>query len=622
MKRRLFYMLLFISSIGILTAQTQRMVLYEGFSNASCAPCASQNPTTNALINANPTKVVALKYQVNWPGVDPMNAQTQTWVGPRVSYYGVTGVPATKVDGTGSSITQAVIDNRYAVPSPFSMSITHSFNPVVDSVYVQVVVTAAQNYTGSSLVLHLAMIEKQISFATAPGSNGETNFYHVMRRMLPSASGTSLPSTWINTESQTFNFAAAIPNFIYDLNQLAFVAFIQSNTDKSILQAAKNNPTTFPLYPRIVTHNIPVNPTCSQNLSLQFTMKNMGSTTIDSFQVQYGVVGETPQYYNWTGSLTSGQQTVITLPQFTFTSNQPLAYIEIKNPNGSPAFPGLHARVERTLNYISNYSPVPVSQGFAATTFPPANWVILSDDDLTWVRHTAGGFGANPGGSAMMSFYDSPSNKIDYLYMEPINMSAGSNMSLSFSVAHARYDATYGANDRLQVEVSTNCGQSWVQAYNKAGATLATAPNTTAQFVPTAAQWRSETVDLNPYAGQSQVLVRFKATSGYGNNLYIDDISIIPSAVGIMVDGDKAAVNVYPNPVKDAAYVTLNLKHQTTVQVRVYNVNGQCILNQELNGQTASEPTHVLDTRGWAPGLYQVVVQTGEETHMQKLIKQ
>jgi hypothetical protein len=84
-------------------------------------PCASQNPTTNALINANPTKVVALKYQVNWPGVDPMNAQTQTWVGPRVSYYGVTGVPATKVDGTGSSITQAVIDNRYAVPSPFSM---------------------------------------------------------------------------------------------------------------------------------------------------------------------------------------------------------------------------------------------------------------------------------------------------------------------------------------------------------------------------------------------------------------------------------------------------------------------------------------------------------------------
>jgi hypothetical protein len=61
----------------------------------------------------------------------------------------------------------------------------------------------------------------------------------------------------------------------------------------------------------------------------------------------------------------------------------------------------------------------------------------------------------------MMSFYDSPSNKIDYLYMEPINMSAGSNMSLSFSVAHARYDATYGANDRLQVEVSTNCGQSW-----------------------------------------------------------------------------------------------------------------------------------------------------------------
>jgi hypothetical protein len=45
-----------------------------------------------------------------------------------------------------------------------------------------------------------------------------------------------------------------------------------------------------------------------------------------------------------------------------------------------------------------------------------------------------------------------------------------------------------------------------------------------------------------------------------------------------MEDDVRAVLNVYPNPVKDAAYVTLNLKHQTTVQVRVYNVNGQCIL--------------------------------------------
>jgi hypothetical protein len=44
--------------------------------------------------------------------------------------------------------------------------------------------------------------------------------------------------------------------------------------------------------------------------------------------------------------------------------------------------------------------------------------------------------------------------------------------------------------------------------------------------VPTEAQWRSETVDLNPYAGQSQVLVRFKATSGYGNNLYLMTLAL------------------------------------------------------------------------------------------------
>src|ERR1035437_9390866 len=86
-------------------AQTQRMVLAEEFTQASCPPCAAQNPAFNTLLQANSTKVVAIKYQTNWPGVDPMNAQTQTDVGPRVTYYNCTGVPYAPMDGSVAAVS-------------------------------------------------------------------------------------------------------------------------------------------------------------------------------------------------------------------------------------------------------------------------------------------------------------------------------------------------------------------------------------------------------------------------------------------------------------------------------------------------------------------------------------
>ncbi|PIY03095.1 MAG: hypothetical protein COZ21_10745, partial [Bacteroidetes bacterium CG_4_10_14_3_um_filter_31_20] len=62
-------------------------------------------------------------------------------------------------------------------------------------------------------------------------------------------------------------------------------------------------------------------------------------------------------------------------------------------------------------------------------------------------------------------------------------------------MAHRRYDATY--SDKLEVDVSTNCGTSWVQKWMKSGATLAT--NTaflTSEYTsPVAGDWRQETVD-------------------------------------------------------------------------------------------------------------------------------
>lgn len=97
MKKNLLWAAL-IGFAGSAVAQ-QRLVLLEHFTQASCAPCAVQNPALKVILDANPDKIVAIKYQTSWPGVDPMNAANPTDVAARVQYYTVTGVPNSVMDG-------------------------------------------------------------------------------------------------------------------------------------------------------------------------------------------------------------------------------------------------------------------------------------------------------------------------------------------------------------------------------------------------------------------------------------------------------------------------------------------------------------------------------------------
>jgi hypothetical protein len=238
---------------GLLTftasAQSQRKVLVEEFTQASCGPCAAANPSFNALLSNNAGKCVSIKYQTSWPGVDPMNAQYPAAVSARVSYYSCSSVPYAVMDGdavTGASytgapgnLTTAKINAEYAIPASFDMWVSHYLTNDLDSIYITADVSCTQNFSGTSYVrMHLVLVEKQINFASAPGSNGETDFYMVCRRMFPSQTGTSLPLAWNVGDDTTITMKVAVPSYIYDIDQLAVVGFLQDNGTKDVLQAA------------------------------------------------------------------------------------------------------------------------------------------------------------------------------------------------------------------------------------------------------------------------------------------------------------------------------------------------------------------------------------------------
>ena len=231
-------------STGALFGQSQRLVFVEEYTQASCGPCASANPSFNTLLSANTTKAVSVKYQVSWPGVDPMNAQNPTEVATRVSYYAVSGVPDAYMDGnvyaggSPSGITQSSINSEYAVASPFAINLTHWFNTANDSIFVNCEVTASQATALTTGKLHIVMVEKTITFSSPPGSNGEKDFYNVFRKAYPSANGTALAATWTVGQKKTVSFKAKIPSYIYQKPQIAMVAWIQDDSNKNTKQAA------------------------------------------------------------------------------------------------------------------------------------------------------------------------------------------------------------------------------------------------------------------------------------------------------------------------------------------------------------------------------------------------
>ncbi len=600
---------------------SQRIVLVEEFTNASCPPCAAQNPAFNTLLNANQTKIVELKYQTNWPGVDPMNAQTQNLgVGTRVTYYGVTGVPNGFYDGvafTGASYvgapanaTQTTIDNEYAVASNFDLALSHSFNAAYDSMFISCDITCTAATSGN-LVLQLAIMERDIYFTTAPGTNGETHFEGVMRNMIPNASGTALAGSWSIGQMQHLDFAVAVPWYIYDLNKVGAVAFIQNNTGKAVLQAAYSTPiggisTANNASVSSVT-NLPFL-TCTGSYTPSIVIKNLASTALTSATINYSLDGVLLGSQPWTGSLALNATATVALPQMNVGGGAHTFTFTVVNPNGSVDFAPVNNTVSRNVDYPTSVL-APVTEAFAPVSYPPTGWGVedVNVDGYTWTRSSAGFSGA---GSSKIDFFNSPNARQDNLYLPVVNLTwaVSGSTTLEFDVAYAQYTTE---NDRLKVNVSMNCGSTWINVYDKMGTTLMTSAAQTTAFTPSSAsQWRHETVSLESYVGSSSVAFQFNGISNYGNNCYVDNINIVDGTTGIKIPLSFGSIAVYPNPNKGTFMVNTTAQKMQNVTISITNILGEVVKPVDI--KNTSSGIYQVDITNQPAGNYFVKIANEE----------
>jgi hypothetical protein len=289
-------------------------------------------------VNSNPGKVVVLTYHVSWPGTDPMNLHNPGEVNTRVTYYSISSVPHSRLDGANvGQVSQGSLDARYAVSSPFTINLTHHLSVNYDSMYVTMVITATENVV-AGLKAHIAIVEDHIHFASPPGSNGERDFYTVMKKMIPNANGTTMPAM---TTGQTFTVTGGwkLKN-VYDINELAAIGFVQDNGTKDVKQAKFS-----PKVPVVPLHTYDANlrklvyeQDCSGKVKSMVSFANFGSSPLTSLSIKYQVNGGTLNSFDWTSTtpLNFLEQTTVELPEVDFSGTNNNLKVYLTNPNGQP----------------------------------------------------------------------------------------------------------------------------------------------------------------------------------------------------------------------------------------------------------------------------------------------
>ncbi len=261
------------------------------------------------------------------------------------------------------------------------------------------------------------------------------------------------------------------------------------------------------------------------------------------------------------------------------------------------------------------------SEGFETSAIPNTDWQVnnILPGGNTWVQTSAASSSGTK--SAMITNSTAQSGNVDELISPSINMAsiAGTNPALTFKVAYAQVISTNA--DKLTIYVSTTCGKTWTIKKAIAGATLATAPLNTGNFVPTSSQWVTQSVNLSSYVSSPDLFFKFVFTSNGGNNIYIDDINISGSPSGVDELTNNLNFNVFPNPAEEITNINFNLINKEKVSLKVFDVVGREITSVYNGELAAGEHQYVLNnSSNLSAGVYFVTLNIGGQNFSKKLI--
>lgn len=271
---------------------------------------------------------------------------------------------------------------------------------------------------------------------------------------------------------------------------------------------------------------------------------------------------------------------------------------------------------------------LPFAEDFESRSFDRQGWTVENPDDKkTWdIR-----FVSSPDQAELAAYVNIRNyngfHERDYLISPELNFYSFKDISLNFQYAYQqRMEAL---TDSLIVSISEDCGDNWTRLLALAEnmepeRIFATSEPGSFEFVPEeASDWCGSddnpacvSIDLSDYSGKSNIRIRFETFNSFGNNLFIDNILVDGTLIGI--DENESISNklkLFPNPT--AGILNVDLSDFTgETEIQVYNAEGV-----RVNSTTFLNPqTEILDLTSLPDGIYLIQVKSGYQVITEKVI--
>lgn len=163
--------------------------------------------------------------------------------------------------------------------------------------------------------------------------------------------------------------------------------------------------------------------------------------------------------------------------------------------------------------------PAPFAESFSNGSLQNSPWItsIIEGESAGWSLGESGQYptaAAQDGDNGLVTFnaFTTDAGTVSRLISPALDISSLSNPRLTFWLYH--YQSTLSSNDSIHVEISKDNGEFQVLE----GAQIALAKNNNG--------WTQYQFPLTAFAGETKINLAFRAYSGYGYNIHIDNISI------------------------------------------------------------------------------------------------
>ncbi|MCX6252029.1 MAG: T9SS type A sorting domain-containing protein [Bacteroidetes bacterium] len=561
--KRFTIILGFMLCISLIYSQSPRMVLHEEFTQSNCGPCASVNPTFHTWLGQHPDIYTQIFYHVWWPGAnnDPMYLANTVDNGARTGMYGVAaiGVPYAVIDGdywlgVGGYLQWSTIDTRSQVPSPFEIHYQHMISAGHDSIYLTMLAKATSPITASTYAENV-VIEKHIHYTTAPGTNGEKDFYQVMKKMLPTSAGTILPSTMATGDYVLLENNWKFAN-VYDYNEIAAVSFIQDKNTKEVYQAANSSTDAIvmPYNNDLQVMDVLQVPaaTCNGNITPIIKIRNNGNTAVSSFHLKYQVNDGTVGDFSWSGNITTLQKAYVALPEINFT---PLLVNTLKVYSVDPNNVNDEYPKNDTIKYFIDAAPLPTTV---------LNTIIMTDNNpeqTTWNVKASNGTVIKAAG---------PYTQANHAYRDEIDLPVGSGDCYTFTI----HDS----------------GGNGLCCANGGGSYMIYDPG------------NNDNIILQGSVFTDSAYSQFKIVG-----------------VGVDDNPGSSQITIHPNPFMDETTISLFLSTQSNITMSIFNLTGQLVRTEITGILKSGNHDLILKSNGLAPGIYLLKVQTCNKVFTKKI---